>query len=45
MNLPKGKYEAYPEGQEDNTHFQTEGAKVVAGLVFNELKKITNSND
>lgn len=45
MNLPKGKFEAYPDGEEDNTHFQIEGAKVVAGLVFNELKKIINSND
>ncbi|MDN3594884.1 rhamnogalacturonan acetylesterase [Zunongwangia endophytica] len=41
MNLPAGTYEAYPDGQDDNTHFQPEGAKAVAQLVFNELKKIS----
>lgn len=40
MNLPAGKYEAYPEGQEDNTHFQPEGAREVARLVFEELQKL-----
>lgn len=40
MNLPAGIYEAYPEGQSDNTHFQTEGAKEVARLVFEELQKV-----
>ncbi len=39
MNLPVGKYEAYPEGQDDNTHFQPAGAKTVAQLVFDGLKK------
>lgn len=40
MNLPAGKYEAYPDGQSDNTHFQPEGAKVVAKLVFEALKTL-----
>ena len=40
MNLPAGKYEAYPEGQDDNTHFQPEGAKAVAQLVFTGLKDL-----
>lgn len=40
MNLPAGKYEAYPNGQKDNTHFQPEGAMAVAQLVFNGLKKL-----
>lgn len=40
MNLPAGKYEAYPEGQNDNTHFQTAGAIEVSRLVFEELQKI-----
>ena len=40
MNLPAGKYEAYPDGQEDNTHFQPDGAKAVAQLVFDGLKSI-----
>lgn len=40
MNLEPGKYEAYPGGSKDNTHFQPEGAKAIAQLVFDELKKI-----
>jgi len=40
MNLPEGVYEAYPDGQHDNTHFQPEGAKAVAGLVFEGLQKL-----
>ncbi|WP_223599636.1 rhamnogalacturonan acetylesterase [Chryseobacterium sp. GVT01B] len=40
MNLPENVYEAYPKGQKDNTHFQPEGAKAVASLVYQELKKI-----
>ncbi|MBL3656107.1 rhamnogalacturonan acetylesterase [Fulvivirga sediminis] len=40
MNLPAGKYEAYPDGQNDNTHFQPEGAKIISQLVFNALKNI-----
>lgn len=38
MNLPAGKYVAYPEGQKDNTHFQPEGATAVARLVFEAMK-------
>jgi len=44
MNLPAGKYEAYPDGQEDNTHFQPEGAKAVAQLVFDGLKAVIAEN-
>lgn len=44
MNLPAGVYEAYPDGQKDNTHFQPEGAVAVAQLVFNGLK-ILNSKE
>lgn len=40
MNLPENTYEAYPKGQKDNTHFQPEGAKAVASLVYQEFKKI-----
>lgn len=43
MNLPAGKYEAYPEGQKDNTHFQTKGGIAVARLVFEGMKEL-NSN-
>lgn len=40
MNLPAGVYEAYPDGQDDNTHFQPEGAKAVAQLVFDAMKNL-----
>ena len=40
MHLPAGVYTAYPDGQNDNTHFQPEGAKAVAQLVFNGLKSL-----
>lgn len=40
MNLPPGKYQAYPDGLTDNTHFQPEGAREVARLVFEGLKKL-----
>lgn len=45
MNLPAGIYEAYPEGADDNTHFQPEGAKAVAALVYLGLKKINENNN
>ncbi|MCB0526277.1 MAG: hypothetical protein KDC86_17290 [Saprospiraceae bacterium] len=40
MNLPPNKYEAYPEGSSDNTHFQPDGAKAVAKLVFEAMKEL-----
>lgn len=40
MNLPAGVYEAYPDGQKDNTHFQPAGAMEIARLVFNGMKNI-----
>jgi lysophospholipase L1-like esterase len=40
MNFGEGLYQAYPKGQKDNTHFQPEGAKEVARLVFNALKQL-----
>jgi lysophospholipase L1-like esterase len=42
MNLPAGMYEAYPDGQNDNTHFQPEGAKEIARLVFMGLSELAN---
>ena len=44
MNLPAGKYEAYPEGQKDNTHFQTKGAVEVARLVFEGMKVLNSKS-
>ena len=43
MNFPAGKYEAYPEGQKDNTHFQTKGAVEVARLVFEGMKELNTT--
>jgi lysophospholipase L1-like esterase len=40
MNLGPGLYEAYPNGQKDNTHFQTKGAVEVARLVFEGMKEL-----
>lgn len=40
MNLDSGKYVAYPKGQKDNTHFQPDGAKEIARLVYEGLKKM-----
>lgn len=40
MNLDSGKYVAYPKGQSDNTHFQGEGGREVARLVFNAMKSL-----
>lgn len=40
MNLEKGVYSAYPNGQKDNTHFQKEGALAVAQLVFTAMKAL-----
>ncbi|KQM79120.1 GDSL family lipase [Pedobacter sp. Leaf216] len=45
MNLDSAKYEAYPKGQKDNTHFQPEGAKEVARLVYEELKKLNGAQN
>lgn len=46
MNLDSGMYEAYPNGQSDNTHFQPEGADAVAALVLEGMKTLTlNKNE
>ncbi|WP_228852562.1 right-handed parallel beta-helix repeat-containing protein [Aegicerativicinus sediminis] len=44
MNLPAGKYEAYPNGQNDNTHFQSEGALAVSQIIFDALKNLQPQN-
>jgi len=40
MHLPAKVYTAYPDGQNDNTHFQPAGAQAVAQLVFDGLKSL-----
>lgn len=44
MNFPADTYEAYPEGQKDNTHFQPEGATEVARLVFKGLQELNENS-
>lgn len=41
MNLPPAVFKAYPEGEDDNTHFQVQGAEVVAQIVFDALEKLS----
>lgn len=43
MNFPAGLYQAYPEGQKDNTHFQTKGGVAVAQLVFEGMKELNTT--
>ncbi|WP_281256430.1 hypothetical protein [Labilibaculum manganireducens] len=38
MNLPAGIYEAFPDGQNDNKHFQSVGAKEIVRLIFEGMK-------
>lgn len=42
MNFGPGIYEAYPDGSSDNTHFQPEGARTVAQLVYEGLVDLKN---
>ncbi|UTF59476.1 rhamnogalacturonan acetylesterase [Gilvimarinus sp. DA14] len=44
MNLPAGEFPAYPDGQDDNTHFQPEGAEEVAKLVYRGLVDIAQTH-
>lgn len=41
MNLPPNTFKAYPKGENDNTHFQVEGAAVVAQIVFDALIELS----
>lgn len=45
MNLPANIYDAYPNGQKDNTHFQPKGATEVARLVFEGLQELNLKKD
>jgi polygalacturonase/lysophospholipase L1-like esterase len=40
MNFPAGLYPGYPDGSNDNTHFQPAGAVAVAQLVFSAMKDL-----
>ena len=37
--VAKGKYDRIPDGKEDNTHFQQDGAVIVGQLAADELRK------
>jgi lysophospholipase L1-like esterase len=39
LHLPPGQSDNYPEGITDNTHFNEEGAKKVAQLIIDAIKK------
>jgi lysophospholipase L1-like esterase len=43
MNLMPGEYKNYPDGMEDNTHMQNEGAVVMAGLIAKGLRELGGS--
>lgn len=46
VQLKPGEHPHYPEGKEDNTHFSELGARLIAQLVFKELKSLnTDLND
>ena len=38
--IPPGEYKTLPEGKEDNTHFQQDGAIKIAGLVVDGIKEL-----
>jgi lysophospholipase L1-like esterase len=40
LHLPANKYEAYPNGLEDNTHFSAYGAHILAAVVAEELVRL-----
>ena len=40
MNFGPGLYKAYPDGKTDNTHLRLSGAKVVAGIVADQIKTL-----
>ncbi len=40
MNVEKGIYPRYPDGQTDNTHTQRAGAEAWAGIVAEKLKAL-----
>ena len=39
LQLKPGEHPNYPEGKEDNTHFNELGARLIAQIVLDEIKK------
>ncbi len=40
MQLKPGEHPNYPEGREDNTHFNELGARLIAQIVLNEIRTL-----
>lgn len=40
LQLKPGEHPNYPEGKEDNTHFNEMGARLIAQIVLSELKQV-----
>jgi lysophospholipase L1-like esterase len=40
LYLPPGKFESYPNGAKDNTHYNADGATRVAGLAIAEIRRL-----
>ena len=40
LQLKPGEHPNYPEGKEDNTHFNELGARLVAEIVLNEIREL-----
>ncbi|MFT3869446.1 MAG: rhamnogalacturonan acetylesterase [Nibricoccus sp.] len=43
MNLKAGQYSNYPNGNTDNTHFQLNGANIIASLVVGAVRSSSNA--
>jgi len=39
LHLKPGEHPNYPDGKEDNTHFSELGARLIAQIVLEEIKK------
>ena len=39
LQLQPGQHPNYPEGKEDNTHFNELGARLVAQMILQEIKQ------
>jgi DNA sulfur modification protein DndE len=40
LHIPAGVYRSLPDGKIDNTHFNTQGATIVAALFIEDLKNL-----
>ena len=40
LHLPPGRYDSYPNGAKDDTHYNAHGATLVAELVAKEIRRL-----